>query len=384
MNVLFDHQIFFAQRYGGISRYFAELIARLRERPSVTVHLPLTHSENEEAVLLEGITGALDRRPPIMERLKIPGRGTLSSLIRVLVPALDVQVRHQRETKALLSGGTMSVFHPTYYDGYYFDSKGRVPVVVTVFDMIHELYPQYFRHSDDALLLQKKKTAIERADHLIAISQSTKNDLCRLYGVPPEKVSVTHLANPLRKCDASDQLPPVPGEYLLFVGERKGYKNFQFMVSALIPLFNTRPGLSLICTGARLSEEERLLLESHHLTGRVLHCHVATMTLLQLYRHAAAFVFPSLYEGFGLPVLEAMGAGCPAIVSRTSSFPEVAGDAAVYIDPTDAESIRNGVQGVLESPALRSELKEKGIARAAKFSWEATAEQTETIYRTLL
>jgi glycosyltransferase involved in cell wall biosynthesis len=282
----------------------------------------------------------------------------------------------------------IEVFHPTYFDDYYLPALGAVPLVVTMFDMIYELYPETYPSEAAAALSARKKNISRRARKIIAISHSTKRDLCRLFDVPPSNVAVIHLANTLPAGSGSMTHAieaALPEQYILFVGIRAGYKNFPFFISSMQQLFEKQGGLHLICTGNPFSPDETALFRSMGIADRVQHIQAHDNDLLRaLYRNAKALVFPSLYEGFGLPVLEAMGCGCPVIVSRSSSLPEVAGDAALYIEPKDRDSIRNAVADVLDSRTLRSELRAKGIEQEKKFSWNFVAEQTADIYRAVL
>jgi glycosyltransferase involved in cell wall biosynthesis len=167
--------------------------------------------------------------------------------------------------------------------------------------------------------------------------------------------------------------------YILFTGQRGTYKNFDIFVQAVAPLL-LKYDLRLICTGGRLDKKEKQNAVNLGIENRVVCKFVAEDDLQELYSRALVFVFPSLYEGFGIPILEAFAAGCPAVLSNTSSLPEVGGDAAVYFDPRSMDEIRTSVEKVVSSPNLRMELAEKGRERLEEFSWERCASETYKVY----
>jgi glycosyltransferase involved in cell wall biosynthesis len=312
----------------------------------------------------------------------------VKSLYYLVFPDRHPEKIEQAYVMDLLRQGGCDIFHPTLYQDYYLGLPKKMPVVLTVFDMIFELFPQQYAGRRAQEITQKKMAVVNRADHIISISHSTRRDLCRLYGIDPKRVSVVPLANSLT-LDKESLMETVAGtlpeRYILFVGIRDGYKNFLFFLSSMIDIFRRDQSLMILCTGPAFTETERQQIKSLGLESRVRWMKVVSDAVLAtLYRHATAFVFPSLYEGFGLPLLEAMSCGCPVVASNTSSFPEVAGDAAVLFDPASKESISTAVERVLGSSELRSEMREKGIARQRKFSWEKTAEETLKVYHSML
>lgn len=268
------------------------------------------------------------------------------------------------------------VFHPTYYHPYFLQMLQR-PFVLTVHDMIHELFPEAGIRDDGTC--SNKRRLCERASRIIAVSCNTKNDVCRLLGVEESKVAVIPHATSLRY-DGEPRLHERP--YILFVGTRSGYKNFEAFVRAagmILPRFD----VDLVCAGGGpFSRCEMDALSSSGLAGKVCCFRAPTSRQLSsLYHFASAFCCPSLYEGFGMTILEAFACGCPVTASGTSSLPEVAGDAAEYFYPRSAESIAAGIERVLSDSEYAAALVRRGSARVREFSWEKSAQKTLNVYR---
>jgi len=366
MRVLYDSQIYDSQIHGGISRYFFELLSRLHGRAGVSVRLAALLSNNA-----------------YLRRASFPAPRPFFPSVKPLRKGKHLTAVNRWYARRLLRRGELDLLHPTYYDPWFLPDLGGRPFVVTVHDMVHELFPEHFGPGDPTR--EWKRTLVARAAGVIAISDSTRRDLVRLLGVPEGRVRVIPHAAPALPPPAPERPAGLPGRYLLFVGQRAGYKNFVPLLAALAPLLREEDGLGLVCAGWRpFSPVEREAIETERLHGRVLHLPAPDdAALATLYRHALAFVYPSRYEGFGIPVLEAFSCGCPAVLSRTSSLPEVGGDAAVYFDPDDAGSMREAVARVVGDAALRRDLTERGARRARAFSWERTAEETLALYRTL-
>ena len=280
-------------------------------------------------------------------------------------------------------GRRPDVIHETYYAAkpVY---KGRAARVLTVYDLIHERFPQSFLPGDP--VAHNRAKAILRADHLICISESTRRDLLETYQVPESKVSVTYLgyyALPMSSLNASSLVGVRP--YLLYVGSRHGYKNFDGLLAAYAQSRTRQEGVRIVCFGGGpLSATERSLINKYQLhADDVAHVSGTDERLAALYAGAVAFVYPSKYEGFGIPPLEAMSLGCPVVCSNSSSIPEVVGNAGAYFDPNSVESIQQTLDQVLLSPTRQNELTTLGHARVRAFSWARCAGQTLDVYRKL-
>ncbi len=369
MKVLFDHQIFSNQNYGGISRYFWELIKNTHKNQLHEFELPLFFSNNEYIK-----DESLIPHSKFLKDFRLRGKGTL--------------IKHLNQIKSSqrLLSGKFDVFHPTYYDDYFLNKIKKKPFVITIYDMIHEkFYDDYPIFQTDKKTLENKKILAEKATKIIAISESTKQDILKFYDINPEKIEVIYLGNSLINYDLSDINIQLPEKYLLFVGNREYYKNFLLFIESISEIL-LNSNYYLICAGGgSFNSEETELLSKLKIIEKVkLISNFTDNKLSYLYSNATAFAFPSLYEGFGIPVLEALSCNCPAILSNVSSLPEVAGNAAEYFDPTQKKSIYNAVINVIENQTRITELKNLGKERLKMFSWEKTAVETHQLYRNIL
>jgi len=268
----------------------------------------------------------------------------------------------------------------------------RCARVLAVHDISYEHFPECFRLRERLRNKIWVRASARRAETVIAISEYAKRDLVQTYGIDPERVVVTLLAAdpefrpPERRTETQEvrRRYEIDGPYLLYVGNIQPRKNLKRLIQAygqLLAAGETQHRLVIVGQKAWLYsdvfEEARRagLSEQITFTG-----YVPQEDLRHLYAGAGAFVFPSLFEGFGLPVLEAMACGAPVITSRTSSLPEVAGDAALYIDPYRVEELAGALRRLTHDDALRARLSAAGLEQAARFSWEETARQTLRAY----
>jgi glycosyltransferase involved in cell wall biosynthesis len=356
LNLIYTYDIFSVQQYGGISRYFSEIIRRIPpSEANVRVLAGLYINEyTKELKVSKGL-----KVPPI------PYTGFIRKKINKLFQ------------KVMLQGiDDETIIHQTYYYPFSFPKKAKL--VVTVYDMIHERFD-----SSDLKTSSMKRRSCEQADVIIAISNSTKNDLVSMFGIDPKKIVVIYLASSLAESvlPTTDCIKREP--YILYVGERKGYKNFGGLLQAYSESVMLKNNFHLVCFGGGFDVVEKDKLRELRIMDLVHHINGHDSLLAQFYKNAHAFVYPSLFEGFGLPPLEAMSLSCPVICSNTSSISEVAGDAAVYFDPADVSSIKNALEESLFDNSLLDELKKKGLRRASMFKWEKCVEETIGIYRFL-
>lgn len=388
MRVLYDHQVFSAFRYGGILRYFCSLLNAFEECHDMTISVPLRYSS---AAYLPHIVPKTNVTP-YLDRWEQSGFLRLPAMLvnGFIVKPLNTFRALQNRQLAIqhLKKQQFDIFHPTYYDPYFLEYIGSKPFVVTVHDLIHERFPHLYASQN--YVVQWKQELLRRASAIIAVSHFTKNDLVSYYQLSPGKVLVVYHANSLEvdRNDDADVLSSLqlPQRYLLFVGDRKGYKNFEFCVKSLAEYLLHDSSLYLLCGGSwPFTETETTLLQELGISSQVRHIRFQNdLQLIALYRNALAFIFPSLYEGFGIPVLEAFACRCPVLICNAGALPEVAGDACLKFDPDDTVAFRDAVKEIITNEHLREELKKAGERRLNEFSWQLAAMKTKEVYRRLI
>jgi len=266
--------------------------------------------------------------------------------------------------------------------------------VVTIHDCIHLMFPQYL---PNRIALTYARVSIglasRRATRVLTVSESSKRDILRFVDIPAEKIDVIYNAYDERFGvePREEDVARVRERYqlhdpfVLYAGTVKPHKNVERLIEAFdLVRKHGLDDLKLVLIGDEISKYAALrrAVHSHQLHKYVRFLgYLPEETLAVMYRLASVFVFPSLYEGFGLPPLEAMASGTPVVTSNVSSLPEVAGDAAVLVDPYDSTSIAGGIERVLGDDALRRNLREKGLARAKQFSWDTSVRRVREIYQ---
>lgn len=358
--VLFDADIFLRQPVGGISRMFVELARALpAENIAPRIYAPWHINQ-----LLADLPGECF---PAGQR-RLAHRLTIAAARRVPVAATRLAARWDRA----------ALVHQTYYPPHS-AAPAHLPLVITMHDMIHELDPDF---AGDPVIGWKAQ-AIARADWITCVSQHTRQDLIALFPDAARKSSVVPLATGLG--DASGAPRPQRRPYLLYVGERtRSYKNFRGALGAYASLPGVARDFDLVAIGSgAFTEAERALIARAGITDRVRQLAVSNAALAGWYRHAACLLYPSTYEGFGIPPLEAMAADCPVIALRRASVPEVCGEAACYADGPEAEALAVAIVRVLGDDDYADALRQSGRARAALFSWQRCAAETAAVYRRL-
>lgn len=364
MQVLYDHGIFSTQARGGISRYFLELVPRL----SV---------EGVEPCVFAGFHRNEWLRRPAEGARRYAGRyvgGTRLATCRGLA--------NQLLFRGIAAAWRCDVYHPTYYGLPGWDFRFRGPTVVTVYDLIHERFPASFR-SDDPTVPMKRRM-IARADAILAISRCTADDLEMIYGVSKHKIRVVPLAASPAPAGEPDEAIGIDRPFLLHVGARAGYKNFSCVLEALARTRGPARDLAVVSVHSEpFDAEERARIARLGLEGRAVNCTAGRKKLATLYRRAVALVVPSRYEGFGLPVLEAMQHGCPVLAASAGALPEVGGEGAAYFDPERSDDLSALVMRAVDDAAFRSGLTRRGAERARHYSWARCARETAEVYRAL-
>jgi len=360
VRILYDHQIFIDQPYGGASRYFSELVKEAKRNEGLVVRLSLHFSSNAHAIE-EGLASSTFT----LRGLNFRGKTRVLSELNQLC-TLSTTRRFRP-----------NLFHPTHYADYFLGRLPGVPYVLTVFDLIYELFPQYFH---DPMLLERKRRLVAGARRIIAISECTKRDLVRLYGIDSAKVDVVHLSTRLKRPESASQ-DPAGLPYVLFVGNRGNYKSFVTLAQAFARLPVRDRNRQLVCAGGgQFTHEEQRMLDELDIRGRTRYVPIGGASLAAIYAGAGVFVFPSLYEGFGIPMLEAFACGCPAIASDVPSLREVGREAAEYFDPASHEGLCETMERVLWDLELRSGMVSRGLIRSGDFSGPKMIQQTIETY----
>lgn len=365
MRIAFDDHIFSWQKYGGISRYFYELATAFAMDQSVEIKIisPLHVNQYVDSSSRAFFTG-----------IRMPAGSYLPKGYRIANRILAPLYRRRFRPE---------IFHETYYSEYG-EYVGQAKRVLTVYDMIHEKFPKYFDPRDKTS--RRKAAAVKRADHVICISENTRSDLIEILDVPYEKTSVVHLGFSFGNVDLLNAESDKPNPFLLYVGERSGYKNFSTLLDVYANQQFLRNNFQLIAFGGgHFSSLELDKINSLNLdSSRVKQVAGNDEVLRGLYRTASLFIYPSIYEGFGIPPLEAMSMGCPVACSNTSSLPEVIGDAAIFFDPSSEDSMARAILCCLEDEVLRSDLILKGANLIKNYSWQKCADETKAVYAGLL
>ncbi|MBY8820795.1 glycosyltransferase family 4 protein [Sphingomonas colocasiae] len=359
VRVLLDHYVAVNQYFGGISKYLGEMVSALPpEGVDPTLFAPLY------------INHQLATLPPQMvwgKRLDIPlpTRKWASALAIGLFPIATRLVRPD-------------VVHETYYAPRRL-APAKIPIVLTVHDMIHEIFPEQFVN-DPARGF--KRTAINRADHIICVSQNTRRDLIQIYPHVADRITVIPLGFAARAYPSRNRVRDRP--YIFYVGNRSGYKNFESLLRAYAQSERLRSDFDLVCGGKPLSAAESAMIKDLGLSAdRVVAISTDDAGLHALYANADIFVYPSLYEGFGIPPLEAMAADCPVVTVGVSSIPEICGNAVDYAEDGSPEALASAIERVLASPSRCTELRQAGRLRLEHFSWQRCAAETAGVYRQL-
>jgi len=361
VRVAFDEQIFAIQRHGGISRVFAELAHEFVSNPELGVEL--------QPVAAPLVNEYLLRDPGTAKTLVVrPSRHWFTSIARSLA-----RRRHH---------GPVDIVHNTFYLPRALADYPEAKRVVTVHDMIPEIFPHTRRRLD---FLTVKKRYVLSADHIVCVSESTKSDLLDIYGPVIAPVSVVYSGVGPEFNPSAAPVPKWPHEYVLHVGHRSAYKGGETLFRAFADLRNDFPDLTLVLAGGGpLSRQEAALAESLGIRDRVVQQQVPDSLMPSAYAHALVFVFPSEYEGFGLPVVEAMASGTPMVLCHSSALPEVGGSVAQYFDASRPTSLAEQLGSLLSDESLRECLSAEGLKRAKEFTWDRTAASMVDVYRRTL
>lgn len=382
MKILYDYQAFYMQKFGGVSNCFVKLIENLPDGYDYDIAL----LESDNIHLKESCLNVIFERCKLSEenfilKKKFKGRDFLFRNFTSIFPKQTSLGRNRLCSIESLIKGDFDIFHPTFFHPYFLSYLQGKPFVLTVHDMI----PELFFGSND-IQRRYKPILCEKASHIITVSEKTKNDLIEILNVPKEKISVVYHGGP--KIKYNPEIPQIiGGRYILYVGERsKSYKCFFPMVKSLTPVLKRHEDICIVCTGNPFTKEEISILKKIGMSDRVLYKQVSDEEMQSLYTHALCFVYPSIYEGFGIPILEAYANNCPVLLNDTSCFPEIARDAAFYFHLDESgSSLEECMEQFLKISAMeRLVLLNKQTQRLQYFSWKRSAEKLAGIYDKVL
>ncbi|MCS6825704.1 MAG: glycosyltransferase family 4 protein [Caldilinea sp.] len=368
MNYLLDVRTV-APHFPGIGRYVANLVSALVE-----------HLRSDEQLVLVGY-------PAQVEQFAAGLRAGVETLACDVSPfALQQQWKVPQLLHRRMKIERASLYHSPYYLMPY---RPGLPTVLTFYDLIPLRFPSYVSLRARLLFRFALQMALRAARHVIAISETSRRDLLATFAVPAERVTAVPLAADARFRPQPEQAIErlraryaLPKEFLLYVGSNKPHKNLVALVGAYAALKASAPPLLVAGVWDARYPEALRTAQALGLGERIRFLGlIDDADLPTLYSAAMAFIFPSRYEGFGLPALEAMACGTPVACSNVSSLPEVVGEAALLFDPTDTEALTEAMQRLIEDRGLRQTLSELGLRRAATFSWERNAAATLAIYR---
>ncbi|MCM0207721.1 glycosyltransferase family 4 protein [Bacteroides fragilis] len=375
MKILYDYQAFLIQTHGGVSRCFAEMIPFLSK--GLDCKVAVKQSNNiylKEKEIVENMEYDCLSVTKFLPSFSFRGKDRIGMILEnnLKIPtSVNINKKYAIE---LLQLNDYDVFHPTFYDDYFLKHIGKHPWILTIHDMIPELF------GTDKWQVEKKKKLASLASHIIAVSEHTKQDIINILKVPEAKISVVYHANSLY-ASLNCKYDKIPSDYFLFVGDRKSpYKNFNYFINEISDVLRKYRDINLICTGKPFSKDEINTFSKLDIASQIFHHYASDKELYYLYKGAIAFIYPSLYEGFGIPILEAFNAGCPVILSNASCFPEIANNGAIYFEQSDG-SLRNVLYHLLNMPeGEQMELTKKAKERLSFFSWEKSAKQLQHIY----
>jgi glycosyltransferase involved in cell wall biosynthesis len=381
MKILYDHQIFTNQNFGGISRYFSQIISNLPAH--ISTEISIRYSNNEYLNNLNKISQLENLTDPFEKFAfgkNFRGKKRLFNFMEKKFPKKyqSCESKNREISIASLKKQDFDIFHSTYYDDYFLEYIGNKPFVLTIHDMIQELYPELL--NDIPTMMQKAELA-QKASHIIAVSENTKKDIMDILDMPEEKISVIYHACSLTKGKNTINLPQ---NYFLYIGERNCYKNFFLFILSVEPILKRRKDIFVVCTGKPFNAGEIQFLTQLNILDNFIAVLVKEEEMFDVYNQAIAFVYPTYYEGFGIPILEAFESSCPVILSDASCLPEIAQDCALYFPPKNIKQLRQCLEKIIDDTSLRISLINKGKARLKDFSWPDSANKTLKVYQRVL
>lgn len=366
MKVFFDHQIFLLQKYGGISRYITKLNEYLNyQNINSKIYSPISINEHF-----------------VSKEKKIINHFKFNKIFRFCTKVFNFY--NNSLTSIYLKKFKPDIIHQTYYKRNY-NVNDKTPTVITVYDLIHEKIYQNFELTENG---KWKKKTIKNADHIICISKQTQDDLLNFYDIDKKKTSVIHLATDFASNEFANMESNTNKQkkFLLFVGDRGKYKNFKNFIRAFSLSSYLKDEFIIICIGSvNFSKEEKIFFEKNYLNiNKIKYINATDAQLISLYKNATALISPSIFEGFGLPVIEAISLGCPVMASNIKVYREILGGNAIYFDPNNVDNIKDILEKNLFSKILLNKLSTNALVHAKNYTWDICAIKTINVYKKII
>jgi glycosyltransferase involved in cell wall biosynthesis len=360
-NVAFSPDIFEIQRHGGVSRYFVELAENLKSLGESNIEISAALHINyhlKSSNMNSGIYLPFS-----------PSRLKLSKVISSI---------NGSYSNALAKKKNFDIKHETYYRGGVEQIRAS-KTVTTIYDLVRETFTPNW-HGFAA-----KQLSLNRSDAVICISRTTTSDLQNYYHVDPDKVFTIHLGVSNHFFSKTIPVKDRKGkQQLLYVGGRDGYKDFRTLVMAFSQSISLRENFQVLVFGSKFNGSELNLMRSLNVHDSFTHTSGGDEDLIAAYRDSIALVITSIYEGFGLTVLEAMSSGCAVVSTRGGSLAEITGGFDYYFEPSNPESLIEAIQRVTSNSKSNEELKVRAREHSHKFTWQKTAQNTLAVYRNLV
>ena len=378
MKILYDYQAFDIQRSGGVSNVFSMLVDEMKKREEIEIGIASTTN-------LYMLAMGYPTEEQTLQRLINAGKIDPATRLN----SIDWKKVNRIFSKNAIIRGDYDVFHPTHYDPYFLDYGVNIPYVVTVHDLAFERLRDYIQFNESMCLadFDKRRDIMAAASKVVAISEATKKDIIDIYKVPENKIEIVY--NAYRELPENYEYnKPFDFPYILYVGTRQGplnYKCFIPFFNQIVPFMKEHKDFKLICTGQKFTKFEKDMFRQYGLEDRVENHYLNEDGLNNLYHHAFCFVFPSEFEGFGLPILEAYKNDCPALLNNIPVFREVAGDDGLYFDITDGKSLNANLEGLFSlSDDDRKDIIWKQRQRLPLFTADKMAEGYINVYKSAL
>jgi len=361
MKIIFDYKIFYQQQIGGISNYFFNLGKELLRRNHDLKFICPIHKNK------------------YLNKIKAKNKKAfffkfLPSIANKLYDNINYNYSYK-----FIKNFAPDIIHESYYSKKKYNYKAKI--VCTVYDMVNEIFPHSTKFARETT--EMKLDTINRADKIFCISHKTKSDLMEYFGVNENKIKISYLSSGFENFKFKPQTKKEFSDCLLFVGSRYGYKNYENLIKAYSISKNLRNNFRIIFFGGeKPGIYEFDIIKKNKLNyNQILFFNDNDYDLSYIYTNVLALIYPSLYEGFGMPILEAMSLGCPVISSKGGALTEIGGDGIPYFDPLSVDDISFKIESTLNSTNILKETIEYGLKRSKEFSWKNCADQTLNGYK---